>query len=473
MGNKGILDIIAEANEAVNGVVWGPYVLLPILVGVGILTTIRLGFLQFAKFRFMLKETAGKIFKRGPAAEGDITPFQALNVAMGGTVGVGNIAGVAVAISMGGPGAVFWMWISGLLGMATKFAEVTLGQHFRRREPGGPMVGGPMTYISRGLGPRWRWLAILFSLFGALAAFGIGNMVQANAVADGLQHFGIPTWLSGVIILISVGIVTLGGIKWIANVAMFCVPAMVTIYLLGSLAVIIIYYQQIPDAIRLIFTYAFTPMAGMGGILGTAVRQGIAKGVFSNEAGLGSAPMAHATAQTDHPARQGLWGVFEVFVDTIIMCSATAFVVILTGVWETGAEMTGPTLVMEGFTALFALGFAPGLAKTLGYGLVTVSMILTAYDTNLAWCFYGETCSSFLFGHGKKVRMTYRIIWLPITLIGAIGGLKLIWSIADTLNGLMAFPNLIAIVALGGTVAALARGFFAGEPYVAPADGAD
>lgn len=467
METPSIIDAIGQANETINSIVWGPYVLLPLIVGVGIYLTLRTEFIQFAKFWLMLKETAGKIFKRGPAAEGDITPFQALNVAMGGTVGVGNIAGVAMAISLGGPGAVFWMWLSGLVGMATKFAEVVLGQHYRVREKGGPMMGGPMTYISRGMGPKWRWLAVLFCVFGALAAFGIGNMVQANAVAEGLEHFGVPTWVSGLLIILAVGVVTIGGIRWIANVAMFCVPAMVTLYMLGSLAVIIVYFEHIPAALGLIFKYAFTPMAGFGGILGTAVRHGIAKGVFSNEAGLGSAPMAHATAKTDHPARQGLWGIFEVFVDTIVMCTATAFVILLTGVWE-GSDVAGATLVMEGFTRLFALGFAPALAKTLGYGLVTLSMILTAYDTNLAWCFYGETCASFLFGHGKVTRMTYRIVWLPMTLVGAIGGLRLIWAVSDTLNGLMAFPNLIALVALGGTVAVLARGFLRGEEYQPP-----
>jgi len=468
MEDNGILMTIEKVNESINGVVWGPYVLIPILVGVGLYLTIRTNFIQFKHFGLMLRETAAKIFHRGPVAEGDISPFQALNVAMGGTVGVGNIAGIAVAISAGGPGAVFWLWLSGLIGMATKFAEVVLGQHYRMRDEDGPMMGGPMTYITRGMGKRWKWLAALFCIFGALAAFGIGNMVQANAVAEGLDHFGVPTWVSGVLIIIAVGIVTLGGIKWIANVAMFCVPAMVTLYLLGSLAVLVVFFNEIPAAIGLIMKYAFTPMAGFGGVLGAAVRQGISKGVFSNEAGLGSAPMAHATAKTDHPARQGLWGIFEVFVDTLIMCSATAFVVILTGVWKEGTGVEGPTLVMEGFTHLFALWFTPGLAKGLGYGLVTVSMILTAYDTNLAWCFYGETCASFLFGHGKITRLVYRIIWLPITLVGAIGGLKLIWAIADTLNGLMAFPNLIALVALSGTVVQLAKGFLKGQKYVPP-----
>lgn len=458
---------IERTNNLINGIVWGPYVLLPLLVGVGLYLGARTGFVQFVHFGRMLKETAGKILQRGESAEGDLTPFQALTVAMGGTVGVGNIAGVATAIAMGGPGAVFWMWISGLLGMGTKFAEVVLGTHYRMREAGGPMIGGPMTYITRGMGRRWAWLSAMFCLFGALAAFGIGNMVQANAVAEGLEHFGMSRWVCGMLIIVSVGLVTLGGIQWIARVATFCVPFMCGMYLLGSLAVIVVYAAKLPMAFGLVFRYAFTPMAGVGGLFGTTIRYGLARGVFSNEAGLGSAPMAHATARTDHPARQGLWGVFEVFVDTIVMCSATALVILLTDVWK-GSDAQGATLVMHGFTALFSRGFPPATARALGFGLVTLSMILTAYDTNLAWCFYGETCTAYLLKRGRKVRIAYRILWLPFTLVGAVGGLRLIWGIADTLNGLMAFPNLIALIALGGVVARLARGFFSSEEYRPP-----
>lgn len=460
------IETFRHLHESLNSFLWGPYALLPLLLGAGIYVTFRLRFIQVARLRLMLSETAGKLFRRGPKAEGDITPFQALTVAMGGTVGVGNIAGVASAIAIGGPGAIFWMWISGLLGMATKFCEVTLGQHYRIREAGGPMIGGPMTYIRRGMGPRWRWLAPLFCVFGGLAALGIGNMVQANAVAEGMAHFGLPRWITGLFILVAVGAVTIGGIKSIARVATVCVPVMCGLYMLAALVVVVVYFRQIPETIGLIFARAFTPMAGAGGLFGTVIRQGLSRGLFSNEAGLGSAPIAHATAQTDHPARQGLWGMFEVFVDTIIMCTATALVILLTGVWHGGAE--GATLVMQGYEQLFAKAFAADLARTLGIGLVTFSMILTAYDTNLAWCFYGETCAAFLFGHGRATRMAYRAIWLPFTVIGAIGGLRLIWGVADTLNALMAFPNLIALLALGGVVVRLARGFFAGEAYRPP-----
>ena len=446
-------------NAKLNALVWGPPMLI-FLIGVGIYITFRTRFIQFTKFGLMCRETMGKIFQRGPRAEGDITPFQAMTVAMGGTVGVGNIAGVATAIALGGPGAIFWMIISGLVGMATKFAEVVLGLHYRRREPGGPMMGGPMMYIHRGMGPRWRWLAALFCIFGALAAFGIGNMVQSNAVAEGMHHFGIPRWISGLILVVTVGLVTIGGIKRIAQVAAFCVPFMCGLYMLAAFVVIIIYMPKIPSVVLLIIRHAFTPAAATGGFAGVGImmafRYGIARGVFSNEAGLGSAPIAHATATTDHPVRQGMWGIFEVFFDTIVMCTATALVILLTGVWTSGE--TGATLTMRAFEASFG--------AMISFPLVVLCMILTAYDTNLAWCFYGETCSAYLFGHGRIIRMAYRLLWLPFTMFGALGRLEAIWNISDTLNGLMALPNLIAILALGGIVVKLTRGFLNGKPYV-------
>jgi len=462
-----MIDWLLEVNTRVNDVVWGPPMLV-LLVGVGVYITVRTRAVQFRKFGFMCRETMGKIVHRGPRAEGDVTPFQALTVAMGGTVGVGNIAGVATAIALGGPGAVFWMLVSGLIGMGTKFAEVVLGMHFRRRVPGEPMMGGPMLYIERGLGRRWRWLAVLFAAFGALAAFGIGNMVQANAVAGGLEDFlHVPRWVTGVGLILAVGLVTLGGIRRIAQVAMVCVPFMCTLYLLGALVVVVLYVGRIPDVAVLVIERAFTPTAATGGFAGAAVlmtiRFGIARGVFSNEAGLGSAPMAHATACTDHPARQGLWGIFEVFVDTIVMCSLTALVILLTGVWDSGES--GEMLTMTAFAQPFG--------RNLGFGLVVLCMVLTAYDTNLAWCFYGETCTAYLFGHGYVMRRAYRVLWLPFTLLGALGQLEAIWSVSDTLNGLMAVPNLIALLVLTGVVVRLTRGFLAGQPYRPPDDSAE
>ena len=455
---------LMQLNSKLNAFVWGPPMLI-LLIGAGVYITIRLRFLQFAKFGLMCRETMGKIFRRGPSAEGDVTPFQAMTVAMGGTVGVGNIAGVATAIAAGGPGAIFWMLVSGLVGMATKFAEVVLGQHYRKREPGEPMMGGPMMYITRGLGPKWKWLAMLFCVFGALAALGIGNMTQAQAVATGMEDFGVAPWITGLVLVIAVGLVTIGGIRRIAQVATFCVPFMCGIYMLAAFAVIILNIPRIPGIVLLVVKHAFTPAAATGGFAGVgvmmAIRFGIARGVFSNEAGLGSAPMAHATAMTDHPARQGLWGIFEVFFDTIVMCSATALVILLTGAWTTGQD--GAKLTMVAFGRSFG--------ARIGSGLVVLCMILTAYDTILAWCFYGETCSSYLFGRGRITRIVYRVLWLPFIMFGALGELKPIWDISDTLNGLMALPNLIALFALAGVVVKLARGFLAGEVYVAPGDG--
>lgn len=456
-----MIELLIALNTKINALVWGPPMLI-VLMGVGIYITVRTRFIQFAKFGLMCRETMGKIFRRGPRAEGDVTPFQAMTVAMGGTIGVGNIAGVATAIAAGGPGAIFWMLFSGLVGMATKFAEVVLGLHYRKRKPGEPMIGGPMMYITQGLGSRWKWLAFFFCVFGALAALGIGNMTQSHAVAVGMAEFGVQPWVTGLILIIAVGLVTIGGIKRIAQVATFCVPFMCGLYMLGAIVVIFTNVAKIPGVLQLIVKHAFTPTAATGGFAGAMVREtirfGIARGVFSNEAGLGSAPMAHATAMTDHPARQGLWGIFEVFFDTIVICTATALVILLTDAWIGGED--GAKLTMTAFGKSFG--------TRIGSSLVVMCMILTAYDTILAWCFYGETCSSYLFGHGRTVRMAYRVLWLPFIMFGALGQLRVIWNISDTLNGLMAIPNLIAILALGGVVVKLTKGFWAGEPYVPP-----
>jgi len=291
-------------------------------------------------------------------------------------------------------------------------------------------------------------------------------MTQANAVATGLKEsFAIAKWVSGAVLIAAVGLVTIGGIKRIAHVAMFCVPFMCGLYMLGAIVAIVLYFDKLPAVVALVVRQAFTPTAAVGGFAGAAVRQairyGIARGVFSNEAGLGSAPMAHATAQTDHPARQGLWGIFEVFFDTIVMCSATALVILLTGVWQTGKS--GADLTMAAFAQPFG--------KAIGHPLVALCMALTAYDTILAWCFYGETCSSYLLGHGRIVRLAYRLIWLPFIMLGALGQLEPIWAVSDTLNGLMAVPNLIALFILAGVVWKLTSGFLAGEPYQPPASG--
>lgn len=438
--------------ETINEHLWGVPMIIAI-IGVGIYLTLRSRFIQFRKIKRMWTETVVRSIRKESLGEGDISPFQAVSVALGGTVGVGNIVGVATAIASGGPGAIFWMWISGILGMGTKFFEVTLGIHFRKREPDGPMIGGPMMYISQGIKPFGRFLAICFALFGAFAAFGIGNMVQANAVAEGLTHFNISPWITGLILLFLVGLVTIGGIKRIAQVAMFCVPFMCILYMIGAIIIIFSRIDQIPSTFLSIIQYAFTPKAAIGGFAGAtikqAIRYGVARGVFSNEAGLGSASIAHATAKTDHPVRQAFWGMMEVFIDTIIMCTATALVILLTGVWTSGT--TGASLTIEGFSVFYGSG--------IGMTLVTFSMILTAYDTILAWCFYGETCSAYLFGHGRTIRYGYRTLWLPFLIIGATVKLELVWKISDTLNGLMAVPNLIALTVLAPVVIQLIRNF--------------
>ncbi len=448
-----MIEVILKINEKLNTLVWGmPTIIL--LIGVGIGISVVTGFLQFTKFKRIMKETFGKIFSAPKGKEGDITPFQALTVAMGGTVGVGNIAGVATAIALGGPGALFWMLLSGVLGMATKFGEVVLSINYRVREKEGPMVGGPMVYIEKGMGKKFKFLGIIFSLFGTIAAFGIGNMVQANSVAEGASHFGIPKFLTGMVLIIAVGLVTIGGIKRIAQVATFFVPFMCITYMICGILVILKNFYNLPEAIKLIFVHAFKPVAPFSGFLGasvaSAIKYGIARGIFSNEAGLGSAPVAHATAKIDHPVRQGFWGCFEVFFDTIVICFLTGLTIITSGVWMSGE--TGATLTSKAFSTLF--GF------NLGNAIVTISMILTAYDTNLAWCFYGETYLSYLVGYKHIARMIYRTIWLPFILLGSLGKLEAVWSISDTLNGLMAIPNIIALLYLLPTIRKLYIDFF-------------
>ncbi|MCM8780454.1 MAG: sodium:alanine symporter family protein [Candidatus Omnitrophica bacterium] len=457
-----MVELILKINSILNGLLWGPVLILAIL-GVGIYLTFGNRFVQIVRLPFVFRET---LVRKKRGLQGDITPFQALNVALAGTVGVGNIAGVAAAIALGGPGAIFWMWVSGILGMATKFSEVVLCIRYRIRQIRGaeksvrgqiqyPMLGGPMVYIRRGMGKRCRYLASAFAVFGALAAFGIGNMTQANSVAIGLERFGISRVITGILLIFAVGLVTIGGIKRIAQVASIFVPFMCILYFVSALIIIILNISLLPKILFLILKSAFTPVAAVGGFAGVtasqALRWGIARGIFSNEAGLGSAPIAHATAKTDHPVRQGMWGIFEVFIDTIVICSATGLAILVTGVWTSG--QTGAVLTMSAFSRVFG--------NNLGSALVVFSMVLTAYDTMLAWEFYGETCSAYLFG--PKIRDYYRILWLPPIIIGSLGKLETIWSLADTLNGLMAIPNLFALLMLSPIVFRLTKEFF-GRP---------
>jgi len=448
---------IESINGVVNDFVWGPYMLI-LLVGTGIYFSFRTNFLQIRKFVFTMKETLFKIFDKSDtsANEGDITPFQALSTALAATVGTGNIAGVATAIATGGPGAVFWMWISAFFGMMTKFAEVVLAINYREKNREGNWVGGPMYYIKNGL--NFKWLAIIFSIFGALAAFGIGNMVQSNSVAAAMKStFNINPLITGGVLTLATSLVILGGLKRIASVTEKLVPFMAVFYIIAAIIVLAVQVSEIPSAMGLIFTYAFKPSAAIGGFIGTTVmksmRYGVARGVFSNEAGLGSAPIAHAVAQTDHPVRQGLWGIFEVFADTIIICTLTALTIITTGAWtwvdEAGKQLSGAALSTAAFNHAL-----PGF----GGIIVSISILLFAFSTILSWSYYGEKCVEFLFG--SSFNKFYRIVFIPLIFIGSISSLDLVWDIADTLNGLMAVPNLVALLGLSSVTIKLVKEFF-------------
>jgi len=448
------MDTIMSINDVVNSFVWGPPILV-LIVGTGLYLSVKTGFFSIRKLGYVLKNTFMKMFDKEQVGEGEVTAFQAVATALAATVGTGNIAGVATAIALGGPGAIFWMWLAAIFGMTTKFAEVVLAVRFREKKDDGRFVGGPMYYIEKGLG--WKWLAVLFALFGVLASFGIGNMTQSNSIGAALQtSFNISPIVSGIVVAIITGVVVIGGLKRIAAFTERLVPFMAVIYIIGGIVLIIINAGQIPAAFSLIFKNAFTGTAAAGGFAGAtianAMKFGVARGVFTNEAGLGSAPIAHAAATTDHPVRQGLWGVFEVFADTIIIASITALAITTTGVWESG--LTGVELTSAAFDATY-----PG-----GHYVVTISLVLFAFSTILGWEYYGERCLEYLVG--MKPAMAYRLLWCVLIVVGAVGGLEFIWSLADTLNGLMAIPNLIGVVFLSGTVFKLTKEFFTKENVI-------
>ncbi len=444
-----MIDLLTRANAWLNGLVWGPP-MLALLVGTGLLLTIVTGAVQFRRLGTALGEVLGKL-GRPSIGEGSVTPFQAVATALASTVGVGNIAGVATAISLGGPGALFWLWVSGVLGMATKFCEIVVAVDSRERDADGTMRGGAM-YTLRRLGlPRLGWM---FALLTALAAFGIGNMVQANSVAQSLQaSFGFSPGLVGLALMVLTGTVILGGIRRIAAFAEILVPFMSLVYLGGGLFVLLTHASAIPGAIRLVLEGAFNGTAAAGGFAGStvmlALRYGIARGLFSNEAGLGSAPLVHATAHTDHPVRQGMYGIFEVFVDTLLICTTTGLVILVTGAWETG--VTG--------AALSGKAFEIGLPGTWGHVIVTVGLVLFAFSTIIGWSYYGETGIVYLLG--TRAALPYRLAWLVFIYLGAVGSLHVVWDIADTLNGLMAIPNLIAVLLSIPLLRRLQREFFA------------
>jgi alanine or glycine:cation symporter, AGCS family len=429
-----MLDSITRANTWLNALVWGPPMLI-LLMGTGVLLLFVTGGVQFRHIGTALGEVLGKLRNR-TAGKGNVTPFQAVATALASTVGVGNIAGVATAITLGGPGALFWLWVSGILGMGTKYAEIVIAMHYRERDASGTMRGGAMyTLKKRGLG----WLGGIFALLTAVAAFGIGNMVQANSVAQSLQAtFGVSTSVVGAVLVVISGIVILGGLKRIAAFAEILVPFMAILYLGGGIVLLIMNAGRIPEVLSLVFRSAFSGHAATGGFAGAtimmAMRYGVARGLFSNEAGLGSAPMVHATAETDHPVRQGLYGIFEVFVDTILICTTTGLVVLVSGAWQGGT--TG--------AALSAQAFSAGLPGNWGGIIVTSGLVLFAFSTLIGWSYYGETGAVYLFG--ARVSVPYRVLWLVFIYLGAVGSLHLIWDIADTLNGLMAIPNLVSVL---------------------------
>jgi len=431
------LTSLKEFLQSISNLVWG-LPLIIILVGTGIWLTFRLRGLQFTKLWTALYLALIKR-KEDDDEPGDISHFQALMTALSATVGTGNIAGVATAIAVGGPGALFWMWITGLFGMATKYAEAVLAVKYRIQDEKGAMSGGPMYYISRGLG--WKWLGVLFAIFASIAAFGIGNMVQSNSVADALESsFNIPFWLTGIVLMAATAVVIIGGIKSIGKVTGLLVPIMIAFYMGGALFILLLKIELIPDAISMIFTYAFTPMAEVGGFLGATVmltiQRGVARGVFSNESGLGSSPIAAAAAQTKHPVSQALVSMTQTFIDTIVVCTLTGLVLIVTGQWNsglTGAELTG-------------VAFTTGTGSVVGQYIVSIGLALFAYSTILGWSYYGEKSIEFLMG--EKAIKPYRYVFTFFVGVGAVLELDVVWVFADIFNGLMAFPNLIGLLAL-------------------------
>ncbi len=438
-----------------SGIVWGEYVLIPLLAFTGVFLTIGL-----RAFTWRRIGTAFLLLWQGRTSDvkdkGDIPPFQALMTAMSATIGTGNIAGVATAIFAGGPGAVFWMWVIAIFGMATKYAEAVLAVNFRELDELGNHVGGPMYYIKNGLGPNWAWLGFIFALFGTVAAFGIGNMVQSNTVANVMHStFSIPHWLTAVLIAALAAVVILGGIKRIGEVASKLVPLMAVSYVVCALIIIIANISELPAVFYLIVDSAFNGSAAAGGFAGAtvwaAIRFGVARGIFSNEAGLGSAPIAHAAACTRNPVHQGMVAMLGTFIDTLIICSMTAFVILLSGAWTSG----------QNGAALSSLAFESGLPD-IGGGIVAIALAVFAFTTILGWSYYGERCATYVFGVGAI--LPYRIIWILVVLTGAlIEKISIVWNLSDLLNGLMALPNLIALLLLSPIVFSITRNFHPGK----------
>ena len=461
-----MLQTIEMINSAVNNFVWGIPAMVCI-IGVGLLLSLRTGFLQIRKFPYAIKTTLGRMFRKREASDGSMTPFQAVCTALAATVGTGNIAGVAGAIAIGGPGAVFWMWVSAFLGMCTKFSEVTLAVHFRERNAQGDLIGGPMYYIKNGLGRHWQWLAVAFSAFGVLTVFGTGNATQVNtittAINSALLNYHIISESSvsfvnillGIGIAILVGLVLLGGVKRIGCVAEKLVPFMAVFYIILALGVVILNIGRVPQVFYSIVYGAFNPSAVTGGVVGgffLSIQKGVSRGIFSNEAGLGTGSIAHACADTQKPVKQGFFGIFEVFTDTILICTLTALVILCSGVPVGYGSAAGAELTILGFTSTYGNWVSIFTA---------VAMCCFAFSTIIGWGLYGARCIEFLFS--SKVIKPFMVVYSLVAILGATVDLGLLWSIAETFNGLMAIPNLIAIFLLSGVVVKLVKEYFAGE----------
>ena len=460
-----MLQTIENVNNALNNFIWGVPAMICI-IGVGLVLSCRTKFIQFRKFGYAIKNSIGRIFIKEEAKEGSITAWQAVCTALAATVGTGNIAGVAGAIAIGGPGAVFWMWISALLGMCTKFAEVTLAVHYREKNAAGEYVGGPMYYIKNGLGPKWKWMATLYALLGSLTVLGTGNATQVNTITTsidsalityniiGADQTGTVNLVIGIVIAVLVGIILIGGVQRIGSVTEKLVPFMAVVYIVLGLGVVVLNIGSVPAVFQSIFAGAFNPSAFTGGVVGSlfiTMRRGVSRGIFSNEAGIGTGSMAHACADTDQPVKQGMFGIFELFADTIVICTLTALVILCSGVGINFGEAAGAELTISGFVATYG-------------GWVTIftaiAMCCFAFSTILGWGLYGARCVEFVFNTNKVVK-PFMIIYALVAIVGATMDLGIIWGIADTCNGFMAIPNLVALFLLSGTVVKLVKEHFA------------
>ncbi len=458
-----MLSVIESVNNVVNNFIWGVPAMICI-IGVGLLLSIRTGFLQIRKFPYAMKVTLGRMLKKREASDGALTPFQAVCTALAATVGTGNVAGVAGAIAIGGPGAVFWMWISAILGMCTKFSEVTLAVHFRETNEKGELVGGPMYYIKNGLKKHWHWLAYLFSAFGVLTVFGTGNATQVNtittAIDSALYNYNIISedaapmlnLIIGIVLAVLIALILLGGIKRIGQVTEKLVPFMAVMYIVLALGVVLLNIKNVPHVFGAILAGAFRPASVTGGAVGSffmSMKKGVSRGIFSNEAGLGTGSIAHACADTRKPVKQGFFGIFEVFVDTIVICTLTALVILCSGVPIGYGEAAGAELTINGFTSVYG-----GWVSIF----TAVAMCCFAFSTIIGWGLYGTRCIEFLFGF--RANKSFMFLYALVAIVGATMNLGLMWSIAETFNGLMVIPNLIAVFLLSGVVVKLVREYF-------------